>query len=186
MALASLNRCFVLIISVLLLVSYSLCSSVFNKSVEVNLVDPLENPCFGRRDGFARDLSDCQRYFQCESGNAYLGSCDEFQVFDAETEMCVSSSEADRVCFRCPSNQYELISVPNACRQFIQCLRGIPTLRACNIGLVFDGQAGVHQCNKEVTPGFCFRESPTDIALQSCPPVYDQPIFYLDINLPGS
>lgn len=147
----------------------------------------LDNPCYGRiNDGYARDISSCQRYFQCENGQAYPGICDSNYVFDAESELCVPDDMTDTVCFRCPeTSDYELISVPNICIQYIECLRGNPTLKACADGLVFDGRAGIHQCNQEPSDSQCYREDLTDIEHQSCPPIYDQPFYYVELDNPS-
>lgn len=141
-----------------------------------------DSPCYGRTDdGFVRDLSSCQRYVYCENGQANSGICDPDYVFDAESELCVSEDMADTVCFRCPENiDYELISVPHICKQYIQCFHGNPTLKACPSGLVFDGRAGIHQCNQEPSPTQCYREDLADIEHRTCPPVYNELIYYVE------
>lgn len=145
----------------------------------------LKNPCMGRPTGFVRDLSSCQNYFQCDNGQPISGTCDTNYVFDAETEECVGAENADRACFRCPDNtNYELVSVPNICGQYIQCLNGSPELRACPSGMAFDGRAGVHQCNVAPSPYECYREDFGDIEHQSCPQVYDEPIYYVEPTEP--
>lgn len=150
------------------------------------VLSPLDNPCTGRRNGFARDLTSCERYYYCENGDAYSGICDPNYIFNAETEECVSSQNADQVCFRCSADKsYELVSVPNACPQFIRCFRGYPSLHLCPNGLVFDGRGGVHQCNTSPGQGGCFRENQSDVDQGICPPIYDGPIFYVDQRQPS-
>lgn len=151
----------------------------------VDNTNELKNPCFGRQAGFVRDLSSCQNYFQCDNGRPISGTCDNNYVFDAETEECVGEENADRVCFRCSdTTYYELMSVPNICEQYIQCFNGYSSLRACPSGLVFDGRSGVHQCNVPPSPYECYREDFGDIEHQSCPQVYDEPVYYVKPNEP--
>lgn len=149
-------------------------------------LNELENPCFGRKDGFVRDLSSCQNYFQCDNGQPVPGACDSNFVFDAESEQCVGEENTERVCFRCPDNTfYELVSVPNICIQYIRCFNGIPSLRVCPSGLAFDGRTGIHQCNVPPSTEECFREDLGDVEHQTCPPVYDEPIYYVEQNNPS-
>lgn len=141
----------------------------------------LDNPCYGRHNGYARDLTSCDRYYYCDNNRPYPGVCDYGFVFDAEIELCVTADNSDRVCFRCSANKYyELISVPNACQQFIRCFNRYPALFLCPNDLVFDGRSGVHQCNRIPPQGGCFRENPTDIEEMTCPPIYNDPVFYVD------
>lgn len=153
---------------------------------DFDYLNELENPCFGRKDGFVRDLSSCQNYFQCDNGQPVPGACDSNFVFDAESEQCVGEENTERVCFRCPDNTfYELVSVPNICIQYIRCFNGIPSLRVCPSGLAFDGRAGIHQCNVPPSTEECFREDLGDVEHQTCPPVYDEPIYYVEQNNPS-
>lgn len=151
-----------------------------NETAEVFAVAP--NPCVGGRgEGFARDLMECGRYFYCDgNGNAFPGVCDYDYVFDAETQMCVTRYSADQVCFKCSSKFYELMSVPHACQQFIQCFNGRPTLHLCSDGLVYDGRSGIRQCNTPPYQGGCHRENPGDVEQGTCPQIYDRPIFLAD------
>lgn len=137
------------------------------------LAGELDNPCFGRSDGYARDLSSCQEYFYCVNGKINgSGKCDQDYFFDAETEQC--KLDNDKVCFKCnPNKNYQLFSVPKACSQYILCFNGKPKLHRCSNGLVFDGRNRIHQCNKEPE---CHREEATDI--DDCPPIRDEPIFF--------
>lgn len=58
---------------VLVIVAIALCSA-----------EKLENPCQGRKDGFARDLKNCQQYYSCnDEGMPSLGICEPDFVFDA-------------------------------------------------------------------------------------------------------
>lgn len=164
------------------LVANVICSE--NKTV--NLFEKLDNPCYGREEGFARDLASCERYYYCKDGNAFTGECDLGLVFDAESELCVSGENADRVCFRCSADKsYELISVPSACSQFIRCFNGYPTLHVCPGKLVFDGRSGIRQCNKAPPQGDCFRENPNDIDQGTCPPIYNEPVYFVDPKRPS-
>lgn len=132
----------------------------------------LDNPCYGRKDGFARDLSSCQKYFSCQNGVAFSGDCNPDYYFDGESEQCLLNQ--NKVCFKCnPNKNYQLFSVPKACSQYILCFNGKPKLHACSNGLVFDGRNRIHQCNKEPE---CYREEAVDI--DDCPPIKDEPIFY--------
>lgn len=165
-------------ILMLLLLSQNVISKV-NKSV--NFFSHLTNPCYSRRNGLARDLSSCKQYFQCDNGEPSWGICDDGYVFNAETEMCVDEVHSAEACFRCDSQkQYELVSVPGACQQYIQCVHSIPSLRICPNGLVFDGRAGVHQCNMQPSMGGCHRENANDIEKRKCPPSANEPIYIID------
>lgn len=136
------------------------------------LAGELDNPCYGRNDGFARDLSSCQQYFSCLNGTAYNGTCERDYFFDGETEKCRLNE--DKVCFKCnPNKNYQLFSVPKACSQYILCFNGKPKLHLCSNGLVFDGRNRIHQCNKAPE---CHREEAVDI--DDCPSIKDEPIFY--------
>lgn len=139
------------------------------------------NPCFGRPDGFARDLLSCRHFFACRSGNAQRGQCGNGNFFDAENERCVRPQHAR--CFRCPAgNQYQLYSVPRACRQFIHCFNGQPTLRACPSGLVYDGRRSVRNCNFSPGHPMCHREEADEVGapVQRCPMVSGRPVFLPD------
>lgn len=143
----------------------------------------ISNPCFRHKDGFARDLASCQRYYYCQNGEGYSGICDPNYVFDAETELCVTQDQSNKVCFKCSSTKYyQLVSVPKACQQYIQCFDGKPTLHICADGLVFDGTNGIHQCNRPPSGIECYREDPGDLEQSVCPGINDQPIFYVDPN----
>lgn len=142
--------------------------------------DKLTNPCTKREDGFARDLASCKNYYYCKNGEAHRGICDQGYVFDAENELCVTQDQAN-VCFKClPTKYYQLISVPKACSQYIQCFNGNPTLHICKEGLVFDGSNGIHQCNKPPSEVGCNREDKNDFEQSVCPAIQHEPIFYLD------
>lgn len=157
--------------------------SFVNKSV--NYSNYLTNPCYGQTNSFVRDLSSCKQYYQCEDGEPNPGTCDDGYVFYAETEKCVDESHASEACFRCNAKkQYELVSVPGACQQYIQCMHDTPSLRICPNGLVFDGRTGIHQCNKEPFSGGCHREEPNDIENRDCPFVDNdgEPTYIVDPN----
>lgn len=165
---------------IVLLIKSSDCFETANNESVAEL-GPTNNPCYGRHGGFARDLTSCQYYYECVNGEAHQMNCGDDRVFDAESEQCVYREQASKVCFQCSSNvKYYLISVPHACRQYIQCMNGRPSLRLCPTGLAFDGRAGIHQCNREPSPEFCYRENPNDIEEKFCPPVYDDPIYLVD------
>jgi len=142
----------------------------------------LQNPCRGRGDGFARDLTSCNHYFYCTNGNSIRGVCSNNRLFDAEREFCVNPNSAR--CFQCPrTNSYELISVPNACPQFVRCFNGSPTLHICPQGLVFDGRAQIKQCNIGTANGSCYRENSEVVPpppVQRCPTVTNRPVFFPD------
>lgn len=155
----------------------------FNESVEDFLAGELNNPCAGRKDGFARDLGACEKYFYCEKGVASSGVCDSGYVFDAETELCVTNDQSNKVCFKClQSKYYQLISVPKACSQYILCFMGKPKLHRCSNDLVFDGRNGIHQCNRKPDNADCHREEGLDLELSVCPSINESPIFYVDPN----
>lgn len=169
-----------IIIEILVFVNQIAAVEQLNQT-EQYLGGELDNPCFGRRDGFARDLASCERYFSCENGNAYAGQCEAGYVFDAESELCVANDQAPNVCFKCnPTKYYQLFSVPKACSQYILCFNGKPKLHACSNGLVFDGRNGIHQCNRKPGNVECYREDAVDLELSVCPPVNDTPIFFVD------
>lgn len=152
-----------------------------NGTAELYLNGELGNPCHGRKDGFARDLGACEKYFYCENGAASPGVCNSGYVFDAETELCVLNDQANRVCFKCgPTKQYQLFSVPKSCQQYILCFHDKPKLHICSNGLVFDGSNGIHQCNKKPEHAECHREESVDLELSVCPPVNDVPVFFND------
>lgn len=141
------------------------------------------NPCFGRPDGFARDLTSCRHFFACRSGSAQRGLCDNGNFFDGETEDCVRPHEAR--CFQCPggSNSYELFSVPRACPQYIRCFNGQVSLHICPSGLSFDGRRGIRNCNYSPGPGICYRENDGGdggASQQRCPFVGNQPVYLPD------
>jgi len=144
----------------------------------------LQNPCQGRRDGFARDLTSCNHYFHCANGNSVRGVCPNNRLFDAENELCVNPSNAQ--CFQCSrTNSYELISVPNACSQFVRCFNGNPTLHICPSGLVFDGRSQIKQCNVGPPNGSCHRENsnvqPPPPPVR-CPTITNGPVYLPDPN----
>lgn len=152
---------------------------VYSANLTAELFAVAPNACTARGEGFARDLYACEKYFYCDGhGNAHPGVCDFGYVFDGETQMCVTQQNANQVCFKCsPSKFYELISVPHACQQFIQCFKGMPSLHLCSNGLVFDGRSGIHQCNSPPYQGGCHRESFNDPDQGNCPPIFDRPVF---------
>lgn len=164
------------------IIKSSACFDAANNKSVVKL-GPTNNPCYGRHGGFARDLTSCQYYYECVDGEAHQLNCGDDRVFDADNEQCVYREFASKVCFRCsPNVQYYLVSVPHACRQYIQCMNGRPSLRLCPTGLAFDGRAGIHQCNREPSQDTCYRENPDDIEETLCPTVYDDPIYLVDNN----
>lgn len=181
----STKNSFCAIVHTLVLVNCVAALSIdnFDESLENYLAGELDNPCAGRKDGFARDLSSCERYFYCEKGVASSGVCNSGYVFDAETELCVSNDQANKVCFKClHSKYYQLISVPKACSQYILCFMGKPKLHRCSNDLVFDGRNGIHQCNRKPDNAECHREEAIDLELSVCPPINESPIFYVDPN----
>lgn len=131
----------------------------------------LSNPCDGHPDGKARDLSECRNFVVCENGTASFHTCPENEVFDAKSEQCVSNNQADKVCFKCYPNDYQLFSVPNACSQYIQCFDGHAQLYKCSIGLVFDGRKEIQQCNEKPNNDDCYSTDENDVELEPCPPL---------------
>lgn len=140
------------------------------------------NPCFGRPNGFARDFNSCAHYFRCTNGQSTRDVCPNNRLFDAEREECVVRDQAN--CFQCPQNEaYRLLSVPNACPQYILCFLGRVTLNACPDRLVFDGRIGIQNCNIQPPQGGCFRENDVgnnDPVIGRCPVVTNRPIFIPD------
>lgn len=100
-------------------------------------------PCYGRPDGFARDVNNCEQYFTCVNGRATRNRCPNGLRFDALNEVCWWREEV--TCFECPRTQiYALLSVPKTCNQFYRCWQGRATIHTCPNGLVFD--ANRQQC----------------------------------------
>lgn len=133
-------------ISILFLLFSFVASSVVNYS------NPLTDPCFGHKDGRARainlesSIGSCSEFFECLNGvrttvDPYR--CLDQPYFDAETEQCVGDPN---VCFQCSYYaEYELLAVPNAPVQFIQCFKQKSVLLACQEDLEFDNR--IQQCN---------------------------------------
>lgn len=140
------------------------------------------NPCYGRRDGRARDLQSCAHYYQCYNGGAVRKACRNNRFFDGESEQCLERSQAR--CFQCPANEpFRLLSVPNACPQYLLCFLGTVTLNACPSNLAFDGRTGVRNCNIPPYAGGCYRENQVgsdDPLVDRCPVVTNRPVFIPD------
>lgn len=140
------------------------------------------NPCFGRHSGRARDLQSCAHYWQCYNGVATREFCRNNQLFDGESEQCLDRNHAR--CFQCPQNEpFRLLSVPNACPQYLMCFLGTVSLNACPGGLVFDGRTAIRNCNHEPYTGGCYRENHLggdDPVVERCPVVTDRPVFIPD------
>lgn len=147
-------------------------------------VDAQQNvsPCFGRLNGRARDLQSCAHYWQCNYGEATREICRNNQLFDGETEQCVERSQAK--CFQCPQNEpFRLLSVPNACSQYLLCFLGTVSVNACPYGLVFDGRRGIRNCNYAPNTGGCYRENEIGSGgpvVERCPVVTNRPVFIID------
>lgn len=160
--------------SVILLLTYITVSVVSAQHYNVN-------PCFGRANGFARDLASCAHYWHCNNGQPTRGVCRDNRLFDGESEQCVVREQSR--CFQCPRNEpFRLISVPRACPQYIQCFLGSPSLNACPGGLVFDERRTVRNCNVSPSTGTCFRENDItgDPTVPRCPQVTNRPVFIPD------
>lgn len=140
------------------------------------------SPCFGRLHGRARDLQSCAHYWDCNYGEATREICRNNQLFDGETEQCVDRSKA--TCFQCPKNEpFRLLSVPNACRQYLLCFLGSVSLNACPSDLVFDGRRHIRNCNQEPHTGGCYRENQVGSAgpvVDRCPVITNRPVFISD------
>ncbi|XP_031628128.1 uncharacterized protein LOC116343939 [Contarinia nasturtii] len=181
-------------------VSYFLCkfsillllAGVVKSAVVNSYLNPLTEPCYGAGNSKVRAitvdslLSDCGDYVLCVNDITDQKETCPFDnpYFDAESGECVDHSD---VCFKCPGT-YELISVPNACQQFILCFNGKPLLSACQGNLVFDGRPGIHQCNygPSELPTECFREDKDDFESKPCPNAAGkEPLFEAFDNKPG-
>lgn len=86
-------------------------------AVVVSNAQKLDNACKGFTGQYARDLSDCSKYFYCQNGNPTSGNCDNGQMFSAEKQLCFGGDKPADVCFSCPKREYSLTSVPFACSQ---------------------------------------------------------------------
>lgn len=135
----------------------------------------IQNPCFGRVSGFARDLTSCSHYFYCRNGQGFRGICNNMNLFDAEIDYCVQPQNEN--CFRCPPTGFHTYSVPNACHQFIECFNGVLRLRVCSKGYVYDGRRDKRNCNRPPTTGSCYREQNEPDITPVCPTVEDRPVF---------
>lgn len=152
--------------------------------IALTVVDAQQNvgPCFRRTNGNARDLQSCAHYWHCNYGQGTREICRNNQLFDGETEQCVDRSKAR--CFQCPQNEpFRLLSVPNACPQYLSCFLGTVSLNACPNGLVFDGRRGIRNCNRQPNMSGCYRENDVDSSgpvVERCPVVTDRPVFIAD------
>ncbi|XP_031628374.1 uncharacterized protein LOC116344103 isoform X2 [Contarinia nasturtii] len=150
---------------------------VVKPSVLNKFVNPLTEPCYGAGNQRVRAittnsfLADCRQYVQCinDISDQTFTCPPERPYFDANYGKCVHNKN---VCFRCPHEEYSLISVPYVHQQFILCFKGKPLLSACEGKLLFDGSAGIHQCNYEWAP-----EYEEDFENKLCPHVDDEPIY---------
>lgn len=115
--------------AIILVAAYDVTGQHFTPSTEVDA-------CFGRPDGFAQDVNNCQNYFICVNGHATRSRCPAGLLFDAANEVCWWRSEV--TCFECPRTAvYTMLSAPRTCNHFYRCWQGRATIHTCPNGLIF-------------------------------------------------
>ncbi|KAK4296344.1 hypothetical protein Pmani_031150 [Petrolisthes manimaculis] len=112
-------------------------------------------------DGFYRDPNQCDKYYDCYRGEVKEKMCPDGLVFDdtqpPKVEQCnypfivqcpdgALLQPALPSGIECPrQNGYFEHEDPSNCREYYECTTGLPVLRECARGLVFDEFTGTCQ-----------------------------------------
>lgn len=120
-----------------------------------------QDPCANRPDSiFIADPTSCTSYLYCSNGVSVRGICSKNLNFDAENQICTSSSnykctnttlDYDQLCLLIPDNIF--IADSEDCQGWYTCKNNIPSKGKCSPGYLFDAPTASCNLNGNVECG---------------------------------